>query len=642
MDQVTTDPVATTLSSLYGLLEEAAGTDSLDPLDFGDERTRLDLIREHRDRPLRVAIIGEFSTGKSTFINAILGQNLLPARFLPTTRQVMCIHHSDGPGQVALAALRPSQGESALGVKVDDDATDEAVPVSTESTAPRALSQQSILDLAESGEPLDITVPIPAPWTDLEVYDTPGVNDATTMAESVIFDLMDHVDVVVFMLRAQQALTASEAKFLAHLVRRKDLNKFFFAINFCDGLSAAEADSVRADVAKTLAERRNWPFKALADRLFLCSAKQTLDTALGQFVPTETDHPNEHEKLLSAVHADAMARKRALLQDATDGLLRAVAESAAQKLEAALVAANDEEAKLASAIKDITQTVTDFRVAIREEELALRQRIFDRKAVLRRDVTDMMAAVEHEIVGWVSHADLDELAGDAVGKRIRVELEERLPPLLASFRDDVSADFADLDRRILPMMNRATTRIEGIRRGIDLGPMLAGTSLTAAGYLAVTAAFPWVLGATGTVAVAAGLASLIPGVGSFVGAGLGAAAMGLPRFLLGAASGTASIYRWLRDGTRDWQARQTRDAYGAQLAQLIANLRSELTKGIDEGIDPAEILDAALAARFPQGPVLEERRLLSARLDRERLRGARENIERLRAGFIAAIPARTT
>ncbi len=158
----------------------------------------------------------------------------------------------------------------------------------------------------------------------------------------------------------------------------------------------------------------------------------------------------------------------------------------------------------------------------------------------------------------------------------------------------------------------------------------------------VSAALPWVLGATGALAVTAGLASLIPGiggaVGALVGAGLGAAATGLPRLLTGIASGAAGGYRWLRDITRNWQEQRTRADYEAQLRALVADLRRQSTTGLDQAIDPERLIEGALTARFPEVLLLEERRLQVTRLDRDRLRDARQVLADLRGRFIAAIP----
>ncbi len=462
--------IAARLNTLYTLLEEAA-IDGLADLDLAAERDLLDRLHAEQERPLRVAVIGEFSTGKSTFINAILRQDLLPARFIPTTRQVMRIRHGDGPPRVSLLGDECASGT--------DSGQDKDTPIS------RPLSREAVRELAETREPLELLLSIPAPWSELGIYDTPGVNDAMSMAESVIFDLMDQVDVVVMMLRAQQPLTASETTFIAHLVRRKDLDKFFFDVNFCDTQPPEHAEMLRAHVADTLGELRNWPIKSLSERVFLCSARHILDSALGQGEAGDGPHLNEHADLLTAVHAWAKARREALLADTADGLLRTVAESAAGKLDAAMSLADDQDAAKGRAIMAINQAVTDFRVTIREDELALRQRISERKAVLLADVATAFAEIEQELQAWIETTNLDDLAGDAPAKRLRMAMTERLPPLLASFRDDLGESFADLDRRISPIVALTSDQLRGVRRGLDLGPVLAGTSLAAAGYLVV-------------------------------------------------------------------------------------------------------------------------------------------------------------
>lgn len=529
------DPIAAHLKTLYTLLDEAAAIDDLAPLELAAERSLLDQLRAERERPLRVAVIGELSTGKSTFINAILGQDLLPARFLPTTRQVMRVRHHEGAPLVnVLADVGADTGP-------DHPPTHDSEPVPDRGAGrTRPLSPAAVRELADTGQPMDIAVAIPAPWSDLVIYDTPGVNDATSMAESVIFDLMDQVDVVVMLLRAQQALTASEAEFLAQLVRYKDLDKFFFNINFSDSQTPEQAATLRDHVATTLGKLRNWPIRSLRERICLCSARRTLDAALGVAHGDGAAHLNEHGALLAAVHAFATSRRQVLLGEAADGLLRSVAESVAGKLTAAIDAADDEDGRQGQAIVAITGAVSEFRVAIRADELALRQRLTERKATLLADVADAFAGIERELSDWVGTTSLEELAQDGAAKRLRVAVEERLTPLLSTFRDDLGHAFADLDQRIAPVVARTSDRIQGLQKGFDLGPLLAGTSLATAGYLVISAAVPWVLGATGALAVTAGLASLIPGVGATIGAlagaGIGAAATSLPRLLAGLVS----------------------------------------------------------------------------------------------------------
>jgi hypothetical protein len=60
---------------------------------------RLRVLRKAFDLPeLRVAVFGEFSRGKSTLINALLGRVVLPAKLVPTTGHVTWL--AAGPDEV--------------------------------------------------------------------------------------------------------------------------------------------------------------------------------------------------------------------------------------------------------------------------------------------------------------------------------------------------------------------------------------------------------------------------------------------------------------------------------------------------------------------------------------------------------------
>ena len=68
------------LKSLLGLSEEIALVNTAESIRETLEKT----AEEH----FEVAIVGEFKRGKSTLINAMLGQEVLPADVLPATSSV--------------------------------------------------------------------------------------------------------------------------------------------------------------------------------------------------------------------------------------------------------------------------------------------------------------------------------------------------------------------------------------------------------------------------------------------------------------------------------------------------------------------------------------------------------------------------
>lgn len=60
-----------------------------------DRRRLLDVAQDLRDMFYLVVIIGEFNAGKSTFINALLGDNLLPVGITPTTEVIELIRYGE-------------------------------------------------------------------------------------------------------------------------------------------------------------------------------------------------------------------------------------------------------------------------------------------------------------------------------------------------------------------------------------------------------------------------------------------------------------------------------------------------------------------------------------------------------------------
>ena len=56
-------------------------------------KTALDKLQMRAEEPMKVAITGQFSSGKSTFLNALLAKNILPTGITPVTSKVNYIRY---------------------------------------------------------------------------------------------------------------------------------------------------------------------------------------------------------------------------------------------------------------------------------------------------------------------------------------------------------------------------------------------------------------------------------------------------------------------------------------------------------------------------------------------------------------------
>lgn len=154
------------------------------------------LITDCESFAFRVFVVGEFSTGKSTLINALLGHEYLPTGFEPVT----------------LAPTRIGYGrEPRLFVKAFGK---------TEQPVERfELLKELKLDANEVGlgasdlEYLRVEVPVPLLHNGLCLIDTPGLNEVSQRGR-LIADLLQEADAVILVTAANRLMTGNEQDLL--------------------------------------------------------------------------------------------------------------------------------------------------------------------------------------------------------------------------------------------------------------------------------------------------------------------------------------------------------------------------------------------------------------------------------------------
>jgi GTP-binding protein EngB required for normal cell division len=147
-----------------------------------------DLATE-RARPLRLAIVGEFNAGKSTFINALMGAEVAPTGVLPTTATLHHLRWAPDPFAKVLFAKGCEPGERIVALHDLRSVLAASDPVSVRRV--------------EIGMPIATLVTV-------EILDTPGFNASDPQHSQVARAAFEEADVAVWLFDATQAMKNSE------------------------------------------------------------------------------------------------------------------------------------------------------------------------------------------------------------------------------------------------------------------------------------------------------------------------------------------------------------------------------------------------------------------------------------------------
>jgi GTP-binding protein EngB required for normal cell division len=179
-----------------------------------------------------LVIAGEFNSGKSSFINALLGERVLPEGVTPTTDRINLLHHGPAVTEHAVEAF-----------------------------------------LLERTHPAELL-------RELSVVDTPGTNAIIRRHEELTRDFVPRADLVLFVTSADRPFSESEREFLERI--REWGKKIVFIVNKIDILASdAERDEVLTyvrDNAATLLGETPHVFPVSARRAV--QARASGDTSL--------------------------------------------------------------------------------------------------------------------------------------------------------------------------------------------------------------------------------------------------------------------------------------------------------------------------------------------------------------------------
>lgn len=193
------------------------------------ERVERDLVKKLEEDRFHLVVVGEFNHGKSSFVNALLGETALAVGVTPTTAAIHHLRYSDTPE--AHVVYSSGKRESLAFGDVKKFAVGGG-----EST--------------DKVDFLEIGYPAPILKERILLVDTPGVNDLSLQRSDITYSYIPRADAVLFLLDAGQILKESERIFLQDKLLKASRDKIVFVITKWDILSVDEQKEA-LDYART-------------------------------------------------------------------------------------------------------------------------------------------------------------------------------------------------------------------------------------------------------------------------------------------------------------------------------------------------------------------------------------------------------
>ncbi|MBW2732202.1 MAG: dynamin family protein [Deltaproteobacteria bacterium] len=211
------------------------------------EGVRLPKLDEER---FNLVVLGEFNHGKSTFVNALLGEPILPVGITPTTATINHIVWGEAPH--ARAVLRDG---------------------GTKEINPKDLAEYVTLEgeHTETIRFVELAYPAELLRERITLVDTPGVNDINEARAEITYSYIPRADAVIFLLDATQVLKQSERTFIQQRLLRRSRDKLLFVLGKIDLLDDEEREQALAFAEEHLAQIVTEP------QVFALSAKRQLE-----------------------------------------------------------------------------------------------------------------------------------------------------------------------------------------------------------------------------------------------------------------------------------------------------------------------------------------------------------------------------
>lgn len=179
-----------------------------------------DHIRSRKKDPFTIVVAGEFKRGKSSFINALLGEDILVTDVVPETVTMNKLSFGIHKNEAVLSGGR-------------------RLTLSDEELSRSAL-EKLMNEVGETIRQLELWRPNKC-LKDIRIIDTPGLNDISDeYLDTIVADAMAQADAVIYVYSVTTPLSRSEQMYIRYAILPQNYTKLFLVGNYSDLLNSTD------------------------------------------------------------------------------------------------------------------------------------------------------------------------------------------------------------------------------------------------------------------------------------------------------------------------------------------------------------------------------------------------------------------